>query len=79
MYVIQDHEGDALYVGKTVNPVGRLASHRAKKAWWPDSGLLTLLGVEAGDRVEADGVSLRLEALAIRDCRPRHNIAGVRR
>jgi hypothetical protein len=79
VYVIQDGEGDVLYVGKTVNPVGRLASHRAKKSWWPTPGRLTLLGVDAPDRASADAYALNLESIANRDLDPVHNIAGVRR
>ena len=77
VYVIQDVEGGVLYVGKTINPVGRLASHRAKKLWWPQPGQLTLLEIEADCRAEADGVALRLEAITIKELRPLHNISGV--
>lgn len=77
VYVIQDAEGSVLYVGKTINPVGRLASHRAKKHWWPMRGRLTLLGVEAPGRAEAHARAYKLEAIAIRDLEPIHNIAGV--
>lgn len=76
VYVIQDAEGSVLYVGKTINPVGRLASHRATKRWWPTPGRLTLLGVEAPGRPEAHARAYELEAIAIRDLEPIHNIAG---
>lgn len=77
VYAIQDFEGEVLYVGKTVNPAGRLGSHRARKPWWPSVGILTLLGVEADDRGSADARAFRLEREAIQDLGPLNNIVGV--
>lgn len=77
VYVICDAAFDVLYVGKTINPTGRLSSHRHKKPWWPDDGNLSLLAVEGATRREAEAAALHIESLAIRDLHPRHNIAGV--
>ena len=77
VYVIQTFDGDVLYVGKTVEPQTRLTEHRRQKDWWPIDGRLTLLGVYAEDRAKADRVGFDLEAIAIRDLGPIHNIAGV--
>lgn len=36
LYRFFDHEGRLLYVGKTTNIAGRLATHRSEKAWWTE-------------------------------------------
>jgi hypothetical protein len=77
IYVIQDDEGDVLYVGKSVNPESRLTTHRRTKEWWPETGMLTLLAVWAEDRSAADALAFLIEAIAIRDAGPKFNIAGV--
>ena len=77
VYVICDSAYNTLYVGKTVNPTGRLSSHRHQKPWWPEVGHLVMLAVEGEDRGDAEGAALYLETLAIRDLRPIYNIVGV--
>jgi hypothetical protein len=78
VYVICDAAFDVLYVGKTINPTGRLSSHRHSKDWWPrEGGNLTLLAVPGSDRPATDRAAFHLERLAIRDLHPVHNIAGV--
>lgn len=68
---------DCLYVGKTVNLCGRFSKHRHQKEWWPTQGRLVVLGVTGDDRAEAERAAFYVERLAIRDCKPLYNIAGV--
>lgn len=78
VYVICDDSTlEVLYVGKTINPTGRLSSHRHGKPWWPDKGHLILLALSGDHRRDTDAAALYLERLAIRELRPTHNIAGV--
>jgi predicted GIY-YIG superfamily endonuclease len=77
VYIIADDLGTVLYVGKTVNLCGRFSSHRHYKEWWQTSGRLVLLAIGGEDRAEAERAALYIELLAIRDCKPIHNIAGV--
>lgn len=77
VYVIVSDLDEVLYVGKTVNPVGRFSKHRHQKTWWPTQGRLVLLGVDGLDRGDAEAAAFYVEKLAIRVLRPLYNIAGV--
>jgi hypothetical protein len=77
VYVVMSDLLEVLYVGKSVNPVGRFSSHRCHKWWWPTSGRLVLLGVDGVDRRHAEAAALHLERLAIRSLNPLYNVAGV--
>lgn len=76
VYVVMS-DWEVLYVGKTVNPVGRFSNHRCHKWWWPTSGRLVLLAIDGEDQRDAEAAALHLERIAIRVLRPIYNIAGV--
>lgn len=69
LYRFFDASGELLYVGITMNPVGRWASHRTEKPWWSEVATITLESHPSREAVE------RAERDAIRAERPRYNVA----
>jgi len=70
VYWLRDKDGNALYVGLTCNPRGRLSKH-AMREWWPQ---VTDIDIEWYEGRE--GAKDR-ERWAIVWDKPLHNITGV--
>lgn len=67
LYRFFDDEGALLYVGISVNPLGRWDQHRAK-TWWRDVRTATI------EPCESREAALKAELAAIRAENPQHNI-----
>lgn len=73
LYRVFDHEGALLYVGQTLAPVHRFATHQRQKNWWRDVATIALQHFQ-----DLDAVS-EAEREAIRGENPVHNILHSRR
>lgn len=69
VYRLYDAADRLLYVGVAVNGYARLETHRREKSWWPDVQRVVM--TQYRDRWTA----LYIEACAIRDENPRHNVS----
>lgn len=67
VYRMFNEDGDLLYVGRSIDVLQRLSSHRKVKAWWTDVANVTVTHYD--DELEA----CREEALAIAHEQPRYN------
>lgn len=68
VYRVYDRDGALLYVGATVNVFKRMREHKRYARWWP-------LADEASVTTYEDRTMARhVEAVAIRDERPRFNV-----
>lgn len=67
LYRFFDEDGALLYVGISVNPLGRWDQHRAK-TWWRDVRTATI------EPCESREAALEAEMAAIRAESPEHNI-----
>lgn len=67
LYRFFDEDGALLYVGISVNPLGRWDQHRAK-TWWRDVRAATI------EPCESRAAALEAEMVAIRAENPQHNI-----
>lgn len=70
LYRMHDQFGNLLYVGRTINPIGRLHDHRLGKDWWNDVAAIFLEQFDTLDELS------QAEARAIENERPIHNRAG---
>lgn len=71
LYRIYDHDAALLYVGITNNPVTRFREHGAAKDWWPRVANIGIVTFHSREELEA------AEKTAIRDEKPRYNIANA--
>lgn len=68
VYRLYDVDGNLLYVGVAVNGYARLDAHKRYMHWWP------LVARVVMTRYENRRVALAVEAVAIRDENPIHNV-----
>ena len=69
LYRFYDAEGRLLYIGRSVQVLGRLESHKYTKDWWPTVARMDIEKVSAKQASDAE-----LSAIA-REC-PLYNVAG---
>lgn len=68
LYRMFDRHRQLLYVGITMSPANRFASHRHDKLWWEDVHTITIERFDSKDELEA------AELMAIRTEYPQHNV-----
>lgn len=68
VYRAYGHDGDLLYVGRSIQPRGRLASHASTKVWWHLVSFLTL------EQFDSFAECQTAERNAIATERPRYNV-----
>lgn len=68
VYQVFDRDGVLIYVGASVNVFARLNEHRRYASWWrvADHAIV--------QRFENRAMARHIEALTIRECRPRYNV-----
>lgn len=71
VYILRNFEGQAVYIGKTINVKERLAHHRRCKVWWPEVASQEI--IEYADLFSAS-CTLSGEAFHIRNELPLYNI-----
>lgn len=69
VYRLYDASGTLLYVGIAANGYGRLETHRREKPWWPNVRRVVM------SQYDNRWTALYVEACAIRDEQPLHNLA----
>lgn len=74
LYRFFDDHGDLLYIGISLSAAARASEHRSDKGWWQQVAWMDVEHLPEGiHRLEAEA----RERTAIRQERPRYNVAGA--